>query len=65
MTSPSMPRPAKASKTPLLISALEGKYLESQQQSDYAKNIQQFLNEKTNLIVTVGFLLGVDTAKPP
>ena len=41
---------------------VEGKYLESQQQSDYAKNIQQFLDEKTDLIVTVGFLLGVDTA---
>jgi basic membrane protein A len=42
---------------------IEGKYLESQQQSDYAKNIQQYLDEDTNLIVTVGFLLGVDTAK--
>ncbi len=42
---------------------VEGKYLESQQQSDYAKNIQQFLDEGTDLIVTVGFLLGVDTAK--
>lgn len=41
---------------------VEGKYLESQQQSDYAKNIQQFLDEDTDLIVTVGFLLGVDTA---
>jgi basic membrane protein A len=41
---------------------IEGKYLESKQQSDYAKNIQQFLDEKTDLIVTVGFLLGVDTA---
>ncbi len=40
----------------------EGKYLESTQQSDYAKNIQQFLDEGTNMIVTVGFLLGVDTA---
>lgn len=40
----------------------EGKYLESQQQSDYAKNIQQFIDEGTDLIVTVGFLLGVDTA---
>lgn len=39
------------------------KYLESQQQSDYAKNIQQYLDEGTDLIVTVGFLLGVDTAK--
>ncbi len=41
---------------------VQGKYLESKQQSDYAKNIQQFLDEKTDLIVTVGFLLGVDTA---
>jgi len=41
---------------------VEGKYLESTQQSDYAKNIQQFLDEDTDLIVTVGFLLGVDTA---
>jgi len=41
---------------------IEGKYLESTQQSDYAKNIQQFLDEKTDMIVTVGFLLGVDTA---
>ncbi len=41
---------------------IEGKYLESQGQSDYAKNIQQFLDEDTDLIVTVGFLLGVDTA---
>jgi basic membrane protein A len=41
---------------------VEGKFLESQQQSDYAKNIQQFLDENTDLIVTVGFLLGVDTA---
>jgi basic membrane protein A len=41
---------------------VEGKYLESQQQSDYAKNIQQYLGEDTDLIITVGFLLGVDTA---
>jgi basic membrane protein A len=41
---------------------VEGKYLESKQQSDYAKNIQQLLSEKTDLIITVGFLLGVDTA---
>ena len=40
----------------------EAKYLESQQQSDYAKNIQQFVDEGTDLIVTVGFLRGVDTA---
>jgi basic membrane protein A len=41
---------------------VEGKYLESQQQADYAKNIQQLLDEETDLIITVGFLLGVDTA---
>jgi basic membrane protein A len=41
---------------------VEGKFLESQQQADYAKNIQQFLAEDLDLIVTVGFLLGVDTA---
>ena len=41
---------------------VEGKYLESTQQSDYAKNIQQLLDEDTDLIITVGFLLGVDTA---
>jgi basic membrane protein A len=41
---------------------VEGKYLESQQQADYAKNIQQLIDEETDLIITVGFLLGVDTA---
>jgi basic membrane protein A and related proteins len=41
---------------------VDGKYLESAQQSDYAKNIQQMLTEKQDLIITVGFLLGVDTA---
>ena len=38
---------------------VDGKYLESKDQSDYAKNIQQYLSEKANLIVTIGFLLGV------
>lgn len=37
---------------------IEGKYLESTQQADYEKNIQQYLDEETDLIVTVGFLLG-------
>jgi basic membrane protein A len=41
---------------------VDGKFLQSTQQSDYAKNIQQMLTEKEDLIVTVGFLLGVDTA---
>jgi len=41
---------------------ISGKYLQSSQQSDYAKNIQQLISEKQDLIVTIGFLLGVDTA---
>ncbi len=41
---------------------ITGKYLESQQQADYNKNMQQFVSEKLDLIVTVGFLLGVTTA---
>ena len=41
---------------------IDGKYLESKDQSDYAKNLQQFISESDNLIITVGFLLGVDTA---
>jgi len=41
---------------------IQGKYLESHQQSDYAKNIQQLISENDDLIVTVGFLMGVDTA---
>jgi len=36
---------------------VEGKYLESQQQTDYEKNINAFLEEKCDLIITVGFLL--------
>jgi len=42
--------------------SVEGSYLESQQQTDYATNITQYLNQGTNLIVTVGFLLADDTA---
>jgi len=41
---------------------IKGKYLEAQQQSDYATNIQKFVDEGTDLIVTVGYLLNVDTA---
>jgi basic membrane protein A len=40
----------------------DGKFLESKVQSDYAKNIQQFVSEGSNLVVTVGFNMGVDTA---
>jgi basic membrane protein A len=37
---------------------VEGKYLESQQQTDYEKNINAFLEENCDMIITVGFLLG-------
>lgn len=40
---------------------VEGKFLESQQQTDYEKNINTFVEEKCDLIVTVGFLLGEAT----
>jgi basic membrane protein A len=36
----------------------EAVYLESQQQTDYEKNINEFLASNCDLIVTVGFLLG-------
>jgi phosphate/phosphite/phosphonate ABC transporter binding protein len=36
----------------------EVKFLESQQQTDYEKNINEFLGQGYNGIVTVGFLLG-------
>ncbi|MBN2548271.1 MAG: BMP family ABC transporter substrate-binding protein [Anaerolineales bacterium] len=37
---------------------IDGKYLESQQQTDYEKNINAFIDEDCGIIVTVGFLLG-------
>jgi basic membrane protein A len=42
---------------------IEGSYLESQQPTDYEKNITEYLRSGTDLIVTVGYLLGEDTAK--
>jgi basic membrane protein A len=41
---------------------VEGKFLESQQQTDYEKNINAFIEDECDLIVTVGFLLGDATA---
>ena len=41
---------------------IEGKYLESQQQTDYEKNINAFIDEGCDVIITVGFLLGDATA---
>ena len=42
---------------------IDGSYLESQQQTDYATNITQYIKQKADLIITVGFLLADDTAK--
>jgi len=41
---------------------VEGMYLESQQQTDYEKNINAFLEEGCDLIIPVGFLLADATA---
>jgi basic membrane protein A len=41
---------------------VEGKYLESQQQTDYEANINAFIEEQCDMIVTVGFLLGDATS---
>ena len=40
----------------------EANYIESKVASDYSKNIDQFATEKYDVIVTVGFLMGDDTA---
>jgi basic membrane protein A len=40
---------------------VDGKYLESAQQTDYEKNINAFIEEKCDMIITVGFLLGDGT----
>jgi len=37
---------------------VEGKYLESKEVADFEKNINAFIDEKCDLIITVGFLLG-------
>ncbi len=42
---------------------VQGKYLQSRQQTDYDKNITTFVQEGYPLIITVGFLLGPATAK--
>jgi basic membrane protein A and related proteins len=41
--------------------SIDGKYLESQQQTDYEKNINAFIDEGCGIIITVGFLLGDST----
>ena len=41
---------------------IDGTFLESQEQADYAENINAFIEEGCDIIITVGFLLGEDTA---
>jgi len=41
---------------------IEGKFLESQQQTDYEKNINAFLEDECDVIISVGFLLADATA---
>ena len=36
---------------------IEGKYLESQETADYEKNINSFIEDECDLIITVGFLI--------
>ncbi len=42
---------------------IQSQYLQSTNQSDYEPNIQQFIQKKAGLIVTVGFLMGDVTKK--
>lgn len=37
---------------------IDGKYLESKEVADYEKNINAFLEEKCDMIITVGYLIG-------
>ena len=43
--------------------SIEGRYLESQAETDYEANITSLLGENCDIIVTVGFLLGDATKK--
>lgn len=40
----------------------QAQYIETADQKDYATNIQQFVSQKYDIIVTVGFLIADDTA---
>jgi len=42
---------------------VDAKFIESQAQADYEKNITEFAEQKYDLIITVGFLLGDATGK--
>ena len=58
MTNPSMQPPGRVSTDAVAELGIEGKYLESKEVADYEKNINAFIEEKCDLIITVGFLLG-------
>lgn len=45
------------------VGAPEPKSIVTTQSGDYAKNIQSFVDQKYDIIVTVGFAIGNDTAK--
>src|SRR2546427_7970296 len=40
---------------------VQAHFIESNQPTDYQKNIQTFVDQKYDMVVTVGFLLGDDT----
>jgi basic membrane protein A len=42
---------------------VQSKFLESKQPTDYTPNIQQFVDQKYDMVVAAGFLLGDDTLK--
>jgi basic membrane protein A len=42
---------------------LENAYIETQQPTDYEKNVKQFIDEGFDMIVTVGFMMGETTQK--
>ena len=42
---------------------LENAYIETQQPTDYEKNVEQFVDEGFDMIVTVGFMIGETTQK--
>jgi len=42
---------------------IQAKYLQSKQQTDYEKNLTEFIQEKYTMMITTGFLLGPATAK--
>src|SRR5207245_6660595 len=42
---------------------VQSKFLESTQQTEYTPSVQQFVDQKYDMVVAAGFLLGDDTLK--